>query len=84
MRNFWIFIGKCYLFFKKLFSKKNITILLIIVIFLQFTFTFFLLKRFSTLQESFTAYKSSTTDTLNRTYSQVWLLNEKLNEFLNN
>ena len=84
MRKFWIFIGKGYMFFKNLFSKKGGMSVLAVIIILQFVFLIIMMIQFSTLKSNFEDYKTSSLQTLNRTYSQVWLLNSKVSKVLDN
>lgn len=82
MKSFWRFVGGMYLFINGR-KKALITLIALIIIVVQFVILVGLSAQVAMLSKNFEEYKVGTTSSLNRVYSQVFLMNTRLNNLLN-
>ena len=77
-RTIWFVIAKFYLLLKALFrSKSSLLYLIILVVLIQLFFLVMLTAKVNRMDEEMTEFRSQSVSTLNRIYTQVWLLNSK-------
>lgn len=79
MKKFWNFVGKVYLFVvpKK---KKIIPLLIIIFLILHFAFLIRICFRLNSIQNDLSSTKETLTQSVNKVYSQVYLLNSRMSQ----
>ena len=76
-----MFVGGAYVFVKR--NIRLVTpLLLIALVVLQFSFLIYLNVKISRVEKSLNEEKESSLQVLNRVYSQVWLLNNRVNSVL--
>jgi len=77
-RKFWFVIAKFYLLLKSLFRTKNaLPYLIILVVLIQLIFLVLINFKINRLEKDFEGYGNYSSTTMNRIYTQVWLLNSK-------
>ena len=81
MRKFWMFVGGAYVFIKR--NMRIVTpLLLIALVLVQFSFLAYLSVKVARIEKKVKADSDSSLQVMNRIYSQVWLLNNRVNSVL--
>jgi hypothetical protein len=81
MKKFWSVLGNAYLFFHQ--RKRVMTpLLLVLVLMIQFVLLIWVVVAVNQVQTEVETYKSTNSRLMNRTYSQVYLMNNRLNQVL--
>jgi hypothetical protein len=81
MRKFWMFVGGAYVLIRR--NMRIVTpLLLIALVLVQFSFLAYLSVKVSRIEKKVKADSDSSLQVMNRIYSQVWLLNNRVNSVL--
>ena len=80
MKKFWQSIGGIFIFFRK--HTWITPLLLVVMIIVQFVLLGLICFRINNLQNDFEIYRNDNSKRANQIYSQVFLLNQRVNQVL--